>query len=182
MKKIIKELYPYVVIVILVVLIRTYLMTPGIVNGSSMEYNLYNNDLVIVNKIALRSGIKRFDVVVIDYDNETIIKRIIGLPGETVKYRVYEGLDGKEKNELTINGEVISEDFINDEYKNKTCISDVKLCSEEGVTLKENEYFAMGDNRGVSKDSRMIGPISRDNIIGKVRLLLFPFTRFGKVK
>lgn len=126
-----------------------------------MEKTLYNNDLVIVNKIALKSGIDRFDIVVINYNGDTIIKRVIGLPGEEVKY---------DNNVLYINGEKI-ETPIEFEYT-----TDFKL------TAKEEEYIVLGDNRNVSKDSRFIGPINIKNIKGKVNFLLFPFTRFGKVE
>ena len=81
-----KALIPYIIIVIVVVLIRTFIVTPGIVNGSSMETTLHDGDFVLVNKIGLLSGIERFDIVVVKYNEGSIIKRVIGLPGETVKY------------------------------------------------------------------------------------------------
>ena len=160
-KKFIKELIPYIVIVVVVVLIRSFLVTPGLVNGSSMENTLYNNDLVIVNKIALRSGINRYDIVVINYNKDTLIKRVIGPPGEKVSY-------------------IDDELYINDE-KIETPI-DFEYTSDFEMTAGEDEYIVLGDNRNVSKDSRSIGPVSKKDIKGKVDLVLFPFKRFGFIK
>ncbi len=152
---------PLGIIVIIVVLIRTFIITPGVVNGSSMEDTLFDGDIVLVNKIALKKGIKRFDIVVINYDGGTIIKRVIGLPGETVKYA---------GNVLYINGEEVKtpKEF---EYT-------------EDVTLEagKNEYIVLGDNRNVSKDSRVIGPINIKNIKGKVSIQIFPFKNAGKIE
>lgn len=161
MKKIIKELVPYFVIVIFVILIRSFLVTPGLVNGSSMENTLFDNDLVIVNKIALKNGIDRFDIVVVNYNNDTLIKRIIGLPNEKVSY-----IDDK----LYINDEPIEMPL------------DFEYTSDFELITGKDEYIVLGDNRNVSKDSRSIGPIKRDNIKGKVNFVLFPFKRFGVIK
>ena len=98
MKKIIKELYPYVVIVIVVVLFRTFIATPVRVDGDSMKDTLYNNDILILNK--LDKTYERFDVVVIDYNNTKLVKRIIGLPGENISYK---------NNELYINNEIMED-------------------------------------------------------------------------
>ena len=160
-KNFIKGLIPYAIIVLVVVFIRTFIVTPGIVNGESMESTLYDGDFVLVNKIGLWFGIDRFDIVVVKYEDDTIIKRVIGLPGETVKYAsnvLY--IDGKEV-ETPIEFEV-TDDF----------------------TMKagENEYIVLGDNRNVSKDSRVIGPVNRKNIKEKVKLVLFPFKDMGIIK
>ena len=161
MKKIIKELGPYFVIVIFVILIRSFLVTPGLVNGSSMENTLFDNDLVIVNKIALKKGIDRFDIVVVNYNNDTLIKRIIGINNEKVSY-----IDDK----LYINDELIEMPL------------DFEYTSDFELITGKDEYIVLGDNRNVSKDSRSIGPIKRDNIKGKVNFVLFPFKRFGVIK
>lgn len=160
MKKL-KELMPYIIIVVVVLLVRSFIVTPGLVNGSSMEPTLYNNELVLINKIGLNKGIDRYDIVVVKYENSTIIKRVIGLPYETVEYindTLY--IDGEEVNTKV--------DF---EYT-----KDFKL------TAGKNEYIVLGDNRNISKDSRIIGPVKERDIIGKVDLVLFPFSKFGKVK
>ena len=160
MKKL-KELMPYIIIVAVVLLVRSFIVTPGLVNGSSMEPTLYNNELVLINKIGLNKGIDRYDIVVVKYENSTIIKRVIGLPYETVEY-----IDDT----LYIDGKIVitKVDF---EYT-----KDFKL------TAGKNEYIVLGDNRNISKDSRIIGPVKERDIIGKVDLVLFPFSKFGKVK
>ena len=87
--KIFKEILPFILIVLIVILIRTYIITPAQVIGSSMEPTLYNSEIIILNKIHYKlSNIKRFDIVVIKMDNEkALIKRVIGLPGEKVEYK-----------------------------------------------------------------------------------------------
>ena len=86
--KFLKDIFPYVLIIILVVLIRTFIVTPAQVDGSSMKPSLNDNNLVILNKLDYRlNDIKRFDVVVVDIKTEKIIKRVIGLPGDTVSYK-----------------------------------------------------------------------------------------------
>ena len=161
MKKFLKEYYSYLVIIIVVVLIRTFLVTPGLVNGDSMKDTLFNNDLVIVNKIALKKGINRFDIVVVKADNTTIIKRVIGLPNEKVQY-----IDNK----LYINDELVETPF---EFKDT---NDFEMISGK------DEYVVLGDNRSISKDSRYIGPININQIKGKVNFVIFPFKRFGKIQ
>lgn len=161
MKKFLKEYYPYLVIILVVVLVRTFLVTPGLVNGDSMKDTLFNNDLVIVNKIALKKGINRFDIVVVKADNTTIIKRVIGLPNEKVQY-----IDNK----LYINDELVETPF---EFKDT---------NDFEMTSGEDEYVVLGDNRGISKDSRYFGPVSRSQIKGKVNLVIFPFKHFGKIQ
>ena len=84
MIKFIKELYTYVVIVVVVVLFRTFIATPVRVDGDSMKDTLHNNDILILNKLS--KSYKRFDIVVIDYNNSKLVKRIIGLPGENISY------------------------------------------------------------------------------------------------
>ena len=104
MNKKIKELIPYIVIIICVVLIRTYLVTPARVDGESMENTLYDGEIVLLNKIGLRlNGLNRFDVVVFKYEEDLLIKRVIGLPGDIVEY-----LD----NELYINYKKVDVPFL----------------------------------------------------------------------
>lgn len=156
-KKIIKENYSYILIITVIILIRTYIVTPIRVNGTSMYPTLKQNEIMILNKIGLKSGIDRFDIVVVKTDNNRIIKRVIGLPGESVMYE-----DGK----LYINGK-----YVEDSY------SLSKTKDFDNIVLKDDEYFVLGDNREVSKDSRMIGPVKKEQILGKTRLVIFPFTK-----
>ncbi len=162
MKKILKEIYPYILIVIIVVLFRTFIATPVRVDGDSMLDTLYNGDILILNK--LNKNFKRFDIVVIKVNNTKIIKRIIGLPGETIEYK---------NNQLYINGEEID---------------DIDTSITNDFTLKnkipDDNYFVMGDNRGNSMDSRFseVGLIKKENIIGTAKIRIFPFNRIGKIK
>lgn len=160
MKKL-KELMPYIIIVVVVLLVRSFIVTPGLVNGSSMEPTLHNNELVLINKIGLNKEIDRYDIVVVKYENSTIIKRVIGLPYETVEYI---------NDTLYIDGEIVNTKV------------DFEYTKDFKLTAGKNEYIVLGDNRNISKDSRIIGPVKERNIIGKVDLVLFPFSKFGKVK
>lgn len=160
MKKL-KELMPYIIIVVVVLLVRSFIVTSGLVNGSSMEPTLHNNELVLINKIGLNKGIDRYDIVVVKYENSTIIKRVIGLPYETVEYI---------NDTLYIDGEIVNTKV------------DFEYTKDFKLTAGKNEYIVLGDNRNISKDSRIIGPVKERDIIGKVDLVLFPFSKFGKVK
>ena len=91
MKKFLKEIYPYIVIVVVVVIIRTFFITPVVVDGPSMEDTLYDNELLLLNKISYKiRNIERYDIVVIQEKDEKIIKRVYGLPNETIEYKVFE--------------------------------------------------------------------------------------------
>ena len=159
--KVIKELIPYIVIIVAVVLIRTFIITPVKVDGDSMKETLNDNDILLLYKLG---SIKRFDIVVLDeaYDNEKIIKRVIGMPGETVSIK---------NDKIYINGKIIDNSFA------YGTTSDV-----DKIELGEDEYFILGDNRLISKDSRYFGPVTKSEIIGKVVFRLFPFNKIGTVK
>ena len=86
-KEVISEAVPYLVIILVVIIIRTFIATPIKVNGPSMETTLYDGNLMILNKLGAKvNGLKRFDIVVVKTNKTYIIKRIIGLPGESVAY------------------------------------------------------------------------------------------------
>ena len=160
MKKFIKELVPYVIIVLVVVLIRSFLVTPVIVSGDSMVPTLKDKELLLLNKINYRlNDIKRFDIVVIRLDNKEIIKRVIGLPGEEVLYR---------SNTLYINGHEIENkyNFDTEDFSLKT------ICNCQRIP--EDKYLVLGDNRSVSADSRIMGLIDREDIEGSVEISLWP--------
>ncbi len=159
--KVIKEVIPYIVIVVVVVLIRTFIITPVRVDGDSMKNTLKNGDILLLYKL---SSIDRFDIIVLDEekDNEKIINRVIGLPGETVAIK---------------NGKIyIKDKVIDDEYAYG------QTSDYNKVTLKDDEYFILGDNRLISKDSRYFGPIKDNEIKGKIVFRLFPFTKIGTVQ
>ena len=163
MKKLIKELIPYIVIVIVVVLIRTFIVTPVIVSGDSMVPTLKNKQLLLLNKINYKiNNIKRFDVVVINLDNKEIIKRVIGLPGEDILYR---------SNKLYVDGHELENDynFDTDDFSLKTICNCTKI--------PEDKYLVLGDNRAVSADSRIIGLIDKKDIEGNVNISLWPIKK-----
>lgn len=166
--KIFKEIIIYIIVIVVAVLVKTYIATPILVNGESMEKTLFDNDVMILNKIAYKNNeIKRFDIVVIEREDDYIIKRVIGLPGEKIKY---------EDNVLYVNGKKVDENFKHE----KT--SDFDISEIDVDIIPDNMYFVLGDNRVNSLDSRIFGLVSDKKIWGKADFVLFPFSRFGKVK
>ena len=140
--KIIKEILPYVLIIIAVILIRTFIITPVRVDGASMDQTLEDGQILLLYKLA---NIDYGDIVVLDEEKEgeIIIKRII---------------------------EELEEDYAYGETSDY-----------EEITLGDDEYFILGDNRPISKDSRYFGPVKEDEIIGKVIFRLWPFNKFGTI-
>lgn len=174
-----RELVPYIFIILTVVLIRTFFVTPIKVNGTSMVNTLQNGDTMILNKIAMKvRDIDRFQIIVIKTDDSYLIKRVIGLPGEKLKYEVNENEEGKTISTLYVNGKVVEETFINKGTKELTCRNETELCSD-GIKIPSNHYFVMGDNRGNSIDSRIIGVIDKKNIMGTTKLVIFPISNIG---
>lgn len=168
MKKIIKELYPYVIIVVVVILVRTFIITPVIVSGSSMKPNFNDGELLLVRKIKYNEKtIKRFDVVVIKKDKEEIIKRVIGLPGEHISYK---------NNKLYVNDKLVQENYTHLNAKDFN-LEEICTCS----SIPEGKYLVLGDNRPISKDSRSIGLIDEKDIVGKSVFRLWPITKIGTV-
>lgn len=158
MKKILKELVPYIVILVVVVLIRTFIVTPIIVDGDSMSPTLTDDEMMLLNKLG---SIERNDIVVINSEEGYIIKRVIALPGESIECR-----DG-----------VI---YINDEKYDDNFAS--KTDDFVKQFLNDDEYFVMGDNRLVSMDSRVFGAVTKEEILGTTNFVIYPFNKFGKIK
>lgn len=176
MNKIIKELIPYIIIVIVVVLIRTYIVTPVIVRGDSMDNTLKNGEYLFLSKISYRiHDIERFDIVVIkDTDDDLIIKRIIGLPGDNVEYK---------DNKLYINDKEVKDKYgigITDDFD----LEDICDINNDNCVSKipKNMYLALGDNREVSADSRVKGLFTKEQILGKATLRIWPLTKIEIVK
>lgn len=136
--------------------VRDVVVTKAEVSGDSMIPTYYDGDTVLVNRLA---RIDRGDLVVVLEDNgKYVIKRVVGMPGD--KFQIKDGL-------VFINGEHYPEDYI---YEGNT---DYEAgVAEEQIQLGTDEYFILGDNRVVSKDSREIGPVTKDQIIGEVVLSL----------
>lgn len=160
-KKFLKEYLPYIIILMVVILLKTFVFTMVIVHGTSMNDTLHNKDVMVLNKIGIKTGkIKRFDIVVINYDKTRLIKRVIGLPGEMVEY--HDGI-------LYINNKEVKDPYDN----GKTPNIDI-------LKLNDDEYIVLGDNRDNSLDSSELGPFKRKQIIGKTNFTIWPFNRFGK--
>lgn len=163
MKRIIKELTPYIIIVILVVIIRTYIVTPVIVVGDSMKPTLKEKQILLLNKINyVFNDIERYDIVVINVGKSEIIKRVIGLPGETIEYR---------NNILYINGKEVDTKY-NFETEDFTLKS---ICNCEKIP--KDKYLVLGDNRKVSADSRIIGLIDKKEIEGSTSISIWPIKK-----
>lgn len=164
--KYVKEYLPYVGIIIIIVLLRLYVISPVQVDGSSMVPTLQDNQILLLKKYD--HSFERFDIVVLKYGKDKLVKRVIGLPGETVAYI---------NHKLLINGEVIEETFLPENIKT----SDFNLENIGYTTIPDDYYFVVGDNRNDSLDSRYIGLIPKKDIEGTVSFRLFPFSTFGKI-
>ena len=158
---------------VLFIVIRTYLFYPFQVVGDSMVPTLETGDRLILNKLA---DIDRFDIVVFpapDGTDEEYVKRIIGLPGDEITYF---------QDELYINNEKVEEHYLEalKEASDQVLTGDFTLFSLTGeATVPDDMYFVMGDNRSVSKDSRVFGFIPAAQIEGTADLRLWPLNKIG---
>ncbi|MBR1692395.1 MAG: signal peptidase I [Lachnospiraceae bacterium] len=172
-KEILNTVIYLAVALLLTFLIVTFVGQRTRVDGQSMEPTLFHEDNLIVDKLTYRfHDPERFDIIVfpIRWQAHTYyIKRIIGLPGETVQIDE----DGK----IYIDGELLEEDY------GKEQIQDPGRALAP-VTLGEDEYFVLGDNRNHSSDSRTVevGSIKRADIIGRAWVRIYPFDRAGVLK
>lgn len=177
MKRVLKEIFNtsvYLLVVMgLVYLVITYVGQRTEVNGASMENTLSNQDNLIVDKLTYRfTDPKRYDIIVFPFhyaENIFYIKRIIGMPGETVKI-------DREGN-IYINGEILEESY------GREVINNPGLAANT-IQLGADEYFVMGDNRNDSSDSRdpSVGNIHRNEIIGRAWVRIWPLDKFGVLK
>lgn len=163
-----KELIPYIIIIIIILLVKHFFFTTVLVNGDSMNNTLHENDIMILDKISYKTKtIKRFDIIVANVAKTKLIKRVIGLPNEHVKY---------ENNELYVDGKKVKDKY------GKGVTYDFDLESIGFEKIPENYYLVLGDNRQDSLDSRTIGLIKKEDIVGKATFIIFPFNRFGSVE
>ena len=153
--EIFKTVMSYLLIIVCVILIRIFFIDPVRVDGGSMDTTLANGQIMILNKIVYkRNDIKRFDIVVIDEGDKAIIKRVIGLPGET-----------------------------EDPYPS-TETDDFSITDIGHIKVPGDCYFVMGDNRANSLDSRYptVGVIKKSQIEGRTKLRIWPLNKIGNVK
>lgn len=175
MKEIIKELAGWLLYIVLIIAFTWFVVTfvgqRTEVSGSSMETTLSDKDQLIVDKMTYRfRDPKRYDIVVFPYqyqDNTYYIKRIIGLPGETVQ--ILSGM-------VYIDGMRLDEHYGNEIMENPGI-------AEEPLTLGEDEYFVLGDNRNNSSDSRAsdVGLIHRKDLIGRAWIRVWPLSQIGVI-
>jgi len=170
MKKFIKEWLPYIIIIIVIILVRTYIITPVIVKGASMEPNLEENEVLFLSKISYKlHKIERFDTVVVDTGEDLIIKRVIGLPGEKVEYK---------DNKLYVNNKEIEDPYPNNETDDFDLEEICDIGNDNCTTIiPEDKYLVLGDNRKISADSRTKGLFDIEDIKGKVVLRLWPLNK-----
>lgn len=172
-----RELLGWIVYIIIIIglsyLIITFVGQRTSVSGHSMETTLQDGDQLIVDKISYRfRDPKRYDIIVFPYqyeENVFYIKRIIGLPGETIQVK-----DGY----TYINGERLESDIYGLETMESGGIA------SEPITLGEDEYFVLGDNRNNSQDSRdpSVGVLTRDKLLGRAWIRIYPFDNMGVIK
>ena len=154
--------------VAIAMLTRTFLFEPIRVDGESMTDTLQNGELMFVTKPEYIWGTpSRQDVIICRYPNrkEYFVKRLIALPGDTVEIKY----DRESRtNTVYVNGEATEEPYLSPERNDRDN-------SIRPLTLKEDEFFVLGDNRDNSNDSRYVGVLHRSQIIGHVRFVFFPF-------
>lgn len=160
----------FLICFVIVFLFTQFLLKPVHVDGDSMYPTLKDEEVGFVNIFSAKHlGIHRFDVVVVHHEetDDNWVKRVIGLPHDTIYAK---------DDVLYINGEPQEESYLNTSYVKSIRAQGRKFTEDFGpITLKDDEYFVMGDNRVVSHDSRAVGPFHKEDIIGKNAYILYPF-------
>lgn len=179
MKEVFSWLKAIVVALVIAFVIRTFIFVPVIVEGESMMPTLHNADRMIVSKISNYIGeLERGDIVVFHAtESKDYIKRVIAIPGDTLEYR---------EDMLYINEEPVDEPYL-DEFRAQMngfpLTENFTLEQVTGETVvPEGAYFVMGDNRQNSKDSREIGFVEKEEIVGKTNFVFWPLDDFGTVQ
>ena len=167
--------------VFIALVLRTLVVQQFYIAGPSMETTLFGDDRVLVNKLSYRFGTpSRGDVVVFDritgngdsVQHDDLIKRVIGLPGETLE--IVECA-------VLIDGVKIDEPWLTDDLRDESVDSDVRCGTSnvEATVLSDNEVFLIGDNRTMSFDSRMFGAVNIDQIVGRAVVVIWPPSNFS---
>ena len=157
-----------VVVIFIILFLMIYVVSITQVVGNSMNSTLIDGDVLILSKANYRFfDIKRGDIISLDYeDTKYLIKRVIGLPGDSVEIK---------DNTLYINGEIYEEDYLDEGL-----VYDNFSLSDLGYdVIPEDMYLVLGDNRENSLDSREIGLISKDNVNGKIVLRIWPINKIS---
>jgi signal peptidase I len=165
MKSVIREVLQVILLALVIFFAVHFMIQNFRIDGTSMEPNLHDGQYVIVNKTAYWFGRSsaRGDVIIFNAPDQPLdrVKRVIGLPGDTVEVKP----DGT----VYVNGELLDEPYLPSHHSGTS-----------GVwTVPEGEYFVMGDNRSVSYDSREVGTVPRDMIIGKALVIIWPIRDWG---
>lgn len=175
LKEIINTLLYLLCVLLLTLAVNTYVGQRTEVEGSSMEPTLSDKDNLIVDKISYRfSEPERFDIIVFSFkykEDTYYIKRIIGLPGETVRI--------DEEGNIYINDEILEESYGREVIKSETM-----GLARETIVIGEDEYFVLGDNRNNSTDSRspLVGNVNRKDIIGRAFVRIWPLAKMGMLR
>lgn len=162
------------ILILIGTFVYEYMFDSTKVVGDSMENTLKDEDTILINKLAYQwKNPKRFDVVVFPYRAEEgiyYIKRIIGLPGETVQIK---------NSSIYIDGQLLYEDYGKESMDEYT-----EGIAKEEIRLGEDEYFVLGDNRNNSVDSRdeSVGPVKQEDIVGKAIFRVYPLSSCGKIR
>lgn len=176
-KEILKTVLYFVILGAILFGLRQFVFTPVVVKGDSMDPTLVDGERVIALK---NTEVKRFDIVTFPAPDEVgknYIKRVIGLPGDTIEYK---------NDKLYINGKEYAEAYL-DEYKDALTDGEpltYNFTLEElfgSAKVPEGKLFVLGDNRRISKDSRIIGFIDEDDIMADVKFVFWPLNRIGTI-
>lgn len=160
-KEFCKDTFKYVIVIVIILLLAIYVVSFQQVVGVSMNPTLEDGDVLLINKLSPSIfSLERNDIIVLVNDSNYLVKRVIGLPGETVRY---------EDNKLYINDELVEEDI--------EVSLDFNLEDLGYDVIPEGMYFVLGDNRLDSKDSIDIGLIAQEDIIGEAIFRIYPFTK-----
>ena len=157
-----------VIVIVIILVLMIYVVSVTQVVGNSMYSTLNNGDVLILNKLKYRfSEVERGDIISLEYeDTKYLIKRVIGVPGDTISIS---------DNTVYVNGEVYIENYLEEDLE----YDDFQLSSLGYQTIPADMYFVLGDNREDSLDSREIGLVSKDDIIGKVSFRIWPLNKLA---